>query len=116
MNYQDLFDSNAGRTFARHSEETRKKTAELMSKVHKGKVNSPETRAKLTGRKRSEETKEKMRIKAREREALKRANGFAVSEETKAKISVARKGIQFTDEHRAKLSAARTNRIVKEVR
>jgi hypothetical protein len=56
-----------------------------------------------------------MRVKAREREALKRANGFAVSEETKEKISAARKGIKFTDEHRAKLSAARTNRIVKEV-
>ena len=87
MNLQDLFDDNAGRTFARHNEETRKKTAELMSKVHKGKVNSPETRAKLTGLKRSEETKAKMRAKALEREALKRANGFAVSEETKAKIS-----------------------------
>jgi hypothetical protein len=54
MNYQDLFDSNAGKTFTRHNEETRKKISEIVSKVHKGKVNSPETRAKLTGRKRSE--------------------------------------------------------------
>jgi hypothetical protein len=91
MNYQDLFDSNAGKTFTRHNEETRKKISEIVSKVHKGKVNSPETRAKLTGRKRSEETKEKMRVKAREREALKRANGFAVSEETRAKISATMK-------------------------
>lgn len=89
----------------KHSIEAREK----ISKAHKGKKLSEETRKKLSkalsgenhpmfGQKLSEEIRKKMS------EAHK---GKKLSEETRKKMSEAHKGKKFSEEHRKKMSAAR---------
>jgi len=85
-----------------HSEETKRR----ISEKHKGKVLSPEHRAKLclARRKRitSAETKEKISQSSK---------GKIVSEETRLKLSIANKGKQilFSEEQKAKLVARLKN-------
>lgn len=62
-----------------------------ISKVHKGKFVSPETRAKLS----------------LASKGFTRRSGFTVSEETRAKMSAAHKGKKFSDETRRRMSVSR---------
>ena len=77
---------------------------------HKGRTHTPETLAKMSeahkGRKPiSEETRERMREASVKREAKKKAEGFVVSDETKAKLVAKLTGRPVSAETRAKMSA-----------
>ena len=70
---------------------------EAISKAHKGKIVS-------------DETKQKMSIASKKNIVGGAVKGSKRSDETKRKISESRKGIQFSEEHRKKLSLAAKNR------
>lgn len=102
-----------------HSEET----IELFRKNATGREFSEETRKKISiattgennpmfGKKHSEESKKLMReISSGEKHP---GYGIPRSEETKRRISEANKGRKFTDEHKRKISLARTGKFKKE--
>jgi len=70
---------------------------EAISRAHKGKIVS-------------KETKQKMSLASKTNIVGGAVKGSKRSEETKKKISESRKGITFSDEHREKLSLAAKNR------
>jgi len=77
----------------------------------RGKKHSDETRAKMRAARAnrppiSEETRERHRASATEREQQKRESGFEVSVETRRKLSEAGKGREVSVETRSKISAA----------
>jgi len=97
-----------------HREESRAK----MSKSHKGKVISEETRARMSearkgennpnfGKQHSAETKAKIGAKSVGRKHM---VGNCPSEETRAKISDSLKGRKLSDEHKVKIAAGNMGR------
>ena len=62
----------------------------------------------------SEETRQRLRDAAKEREKMKKANGFEVSQETRDRLSKAGAGRVFTEETKAKISAANSGKPLSE--
>ena len=108
----------------KHSEETKAKMRE--EQALNPRVASEETRAKIgvasrgrqafLGRKHSEETKAKLRTKivseeTRSKLSLARKTRAPISEETREKMRIARKGQTHSEETKAKMRAARASHV-----
>jgi hypothetical protein len=89
-----------GQGFHGHGPETRAK----MSRTHKGRIIA--WGDKISEAFKRPEVKERLAEASRAAAARRKAAGIKMSDETRAKISDKHRGRVFSDEHRAKLSAA----------
>jgi group I intron endonuclease len=86
---------------------------------HKGKKHSEETKAKMRASHKarkpiSEETRQRLREAAIEREKMKKETGYQVSEETRARLSASGKGRKVSAEHIEKLRSLFTGKPLAE--
>lgn len=93
--------------------------AEFADSPNKGRKMSAESRAKISASSKnrkpiSEETRQRLREAAVERERMKKETGFQVSDETKAKLAAAGKGREVSAETREKIRAANAGRPLTE--
>ncbi len=114
--WNQFLPGHSGRNLSEEVENARrKKISETMKKRLKEHPEEVENRRRhAIGRKHTETAKKKMSLYAIEREKLKKASGYIVSEETRLKISKKSKGRKPTKETLLKMSMSQKGKVLSE--
>ncbi len=89
----------------------KKKISETMKRIMTDEMRK--NRAKIwKGRKHTEKSKRKMSLAGKERERIKKEQGYTVSQEARKKISLSQKGKTLSKEHKRKIGKANKGKII----